>query len=99
MNDSRKAQFSVGVVHTFLDDARRLIEAGKVRGREVFELAVAINLLLTALFAPAKSPITPYPSCYVFNRLRNGWVAHPHYACKLKPGKTLKPLLRHLTLR
>ena len=37
MNDSRKAQFLVGVVLTFLDDARRLIEAGKVRRREVFE--------------------------------------------------------------
>ncbi len=59
MNDDYKSQTTV--VLSFLDDARRLIEAGKVRRWVVFKWTAAINILLTtALFAQTKPPITPY---------------------------------------
>jgi hypothetical protein len=37
------------IILSFLDDARKLIEAGKVRRWEVFKWAFALNLLLPPL--------------------------------------------------
>lgn len=48
------------IILSFLDDARKLIEAGKVRRWEVFKWAFALNLLFaSAAAAQVKLTITP----------------------------------------
>lgn len=48
------------VILSYLDDARKLIEAGKVRRWEVFKWAFALNLLFaSATAAHDKLPISP----------------------------------------
>ena len=63
MNNNHKDQ--IPVVLSFLDDARRLIEAGKVRRWEVFKWTVAINILLTDRLSSLKPS---YPSLHTSSR-------------------------------
>lgn len=87
MNDDRKGQLPV--ILSFLDDARRLVEAGKVRGWEVFKWTVAINILLTtALFTQAKPTITPYvfPMMALVVSAMGGLLIH-HYDHRLNSAR------------